>query len=180
MRSTLLILATLIIASIPANINANSELSCTSVQTPDLQNAKINDLNFRQGKAYTSDGASPKDWEHTLSTDRILKPNTEKEIRLIVIHSNHLTGSGAWDTVIAFDCVRGALKKIFEKKYLYGVKIKIKQGSELLLTSGEWQPTDQVCCPSKEKKEAYHWNQRKGTYLLKKTVIQKPKTKKDG
>ncbi len=156
-------------------LNANSELSCISVHTPDLQNANINDINFRQGKAYTSDGSSPKDWEHTLSTDQILKPTTNREIRLIVINSNHLTGSGARDTVIAFDCVRGTLKKIFEKKYLYGVNIKIGQDDELLLTSGEWQPTDPTCCPSKEKIETYQWNQLKGTYLLKRTVIRKAK-----
>ncbi len=176
MRSTFLIAVIFIIAAIPTKPIANPELlSCTSVQTPDLQNANINDINFRQGRAYTSDGSSPNDWEHTLSTDRILKPTTNKEIRLIVINSNHLTGSGARDTVIAFDCVRGTLKKIFEKKYLYGVNIEVKQDNELLLTSGEWQPTDPMCCPSKEKKETYQWNQFKGTYLIKKTVIQKAK-----
>lgn len=175
MRSILLIVVTFIIAATPTELNANSELLCISVQIPDLQNANINDIDFRQGKAYTSDGSSPKDWEHTLSTDQILKPHHNKEIRLIVINSNHLTGSGAWDTVIALDCVRGTLKKIFEKKYLHGVNIKIRQDDELLLISGEWQPTDPMCCPSKEKRETYQWNQLKGTYVLKKTVIQKAK-----
>ncbi len=177
MRSTFLILAFIIVA-IPTKLTAISELSCVSIHTLDLQNANINDINFEQGKAYTSDGSNPKDWEHTLSTDQILKPTANREIRLIVINSNHLTGSGAWDTVIAFDCVQGALNKIFEKKYLYGVKIEIRQDDELLLTSGEWQPTDPMCFPSKEKIETYQWNQFKGTYLLKETVIQKVRKSK--
>ncbi len=178
MRSTFLIAVTFIIAAIPTKLTATSELSCISVQTPDLQNANINGINFRQEKAYTSDGSSPKDWEHALSTDRILKPTANKEIRLIVVNSNHLTGSGAWNTVIAFDCVRGTLKKIFEKKHLYGVNIEIKQDDELLITSGEWQRTDPMCCPSKEKRETHQWNQLKGTYLLKKSVIQKVRKSK--
>ncbi len=174
MRSALLILVTFLIAVLPAKLNANSEISCTSVETPDLKNTSINDINFRQGKAYTSDGPSPQDWEHTLLTDRILKPN-KKELRLIVINSNHLTGSGAWDTVIVFDCIRGIMNKIFEKKYLYGVNVTTKTDSELLLTSGEWQSNDPMCCPSMEKKEIFRWDDNKGTYGLINTKTEKRK-----
>jgi hypothetical protein len=133
-----------------------------------LKDAQINGITFRHGKAYTSDGTNPEDWEHTFSVDRILDPDHGKELRLIVIHSNHLTGSGAWDTVIVFDCVRGGMKEIFERKYLYGVKLETTIGKELSLSSGDWQPDDPVCCPSKVKKEIYRWNENKGTYTLKK------------
>ncbi len=174
MRSAVVILLTLIIASTTSNAAAVKENSpCSGIGFPDLQNAEINDIKFLNKKGYSSDGLpNAKDWEHTIISDQHLKPSLEKEVRLIVINSNHLTGSGAWDTVIVFDCVRAKLNKIFEKKYLYGVKMNTNTDGELILTSGDWQPGDPNCCPSKETKEIYRWNQSKGTYILRNTVTQ--------
>ena len=148
-------------------VGAAENIQCSTVAMPDLRNAKIGVMTFVDGKTCTSDGlAGGCDWEHTISKDEILRPAPEKDLRLIVINANHLTGSGLWDTVLIFDCFNGNLRKIFEKRYLYGVKIKKNTNSEITFISGDWQPDDPTCCPSREKKETYLWDLNKNSYIL--------------
>lgn len=59
-------------------------IQCSTVTTPDIQNAKIGTLNVVNGKACTSDGLPDKcNWEHSIQRDEILRPTLGKEIRLI-------------------------------------------------------------------------------------------------
>jgi hypothetical protein len=151
----------------------SDDLLCSSVSSTNIRNSTINEIKFDEGKACTSDDpALPNqcDWEHEISRDEILRPVSGREVRLVVLNSNHKTGSGAWDTLIAFDCLNGIMKKIFEKKYLYGVRIEKNTDRELILTSGNWQPKDPQCCPSQEKHETYRWSANKNTYILQSTT----------
>jgi len=153
---------------------------CTSIAGLDLKNTTINNIKFVDGEACTSDSAEMPDhcdWKHTISRDEILKPISGKEVRLVILHSNHETGSGAWDTVLAFDCVNGSMRKLFEKKDLAGVKIEKTTGGAVILTSGIWQPKDPMCCPSKEKREIYRWSSSKSTYILESTKTSKANLK---
>jgi hypothetical protein len=148
--------------------NPPGDNSCSSVADLDLHNATINGIMFVDGKACSSDAAESSrqcDWEHRIARDEILRPAAGKAVRLVMIHSNHKTGTGAWDTVLVFDCLNGLRRTIFEKKYLYGVRIR-KTADGFVLTSGDWQPKDPICCPSKEKHETYRWNPNKNTYIL--------------
>lgn len=144
-------------------------LSCSSVSSPDLKNSTIKKIKFVDGKACTSeDLESPDrcDWKHQISMDEILSPVFGKQVRLAVINSSHMTGSGAWDTVLVFDCLKGHMKTIFKAQYLYGVRIGRKTDDELIFTFGEWQLKDPMCCPSKEKRDVYRWNSGENTFVL--------------
>ncbi len=153
------------------------KIPCSSIANLDLQNITINNIKFVDGEACTSDSdiMSDCDWEHEISGNELLKPVPDKEVRIIIINSNHKTGSGAWDTVLVFDCINGAVRKVFENKYLYGVKIEKITDGEFLLTSGAWQPKDPMCCPTKDKHERYQWDSAKGTYILESTTTSKKK-----
>lgn len=149
-------------------------IPCSSIASFDLQNTTIHNIKLVNGKACTSDSAEMPDrcdWEHTISRDEILKPIPGKEVRIVILHSNHETGSGAWETVLVFDCVNGFIGKLFEKKDLAGVKIEKKTNGEVILTSGVWQPKDPMCCPSKEKREIYRWSSKKNTYIIESITI---------
>jgi hypothetical protein len=147
----------------------SDNIPCSSIADLDIENATINNINFADGEACTSDSAELPDqcdWVHEISSDEILRPITGKEVRLVILHSNHKTGSGVWDTALVFDCHNGSMRKIFEKKNLYGVKIKNTTRGEIILSSGDWQQKDPMCCPSKEKIETYRWSTSKNTYVL--------------
>jgi hypothetical protein len=151
-----------------AEVTADN-LLCSSVSSTNIRNSTINEIKFEDGKACTSDDpALPNqcDWEHEISRDEIPRPISGKEVRLVIVRSNHKTGSGAWDTLLVFDCFNGIMKNIFEKKYLYGVGIKKNTDRILILISGNWRPKDPQCCPSQEKHETYRWNSSENTYKL--------------
>jgi len=173
MKAIVIIFLTILILSSSMKNTGNTaeeNIKCSTVAKPDLQNAKIENDIYVNGKACSSDGMIETcDWEHTIVSDEILRPVPGKEVRFVVINKNHVTGSGAWDTILVFDCFNGNLRKIFENRYLYGVKINKKSDGEITATSGEWQPDDSGCCPSMEKTEIYRWNPSKNTYTLKST-----------
>ena len=150
--------------------------TCEGIEGIDFKNADLNlepqPLHFRDGKACTSDQeiADGCDWEHTVTVDKILVPEPGQTTRLIVVNSNHLTGSGAWDHVFFFRCRSGRVISEFSSKYLYGVKIEKRSDTELWLVSGEWLKGDPSCCPSREKKEIVRWDSRKGAYGVSTTT----------
>lgn len=180
-RSLLLIILLLIpLETISFAEGPSNNTPCSSIANLDMLNATINNIKFVDGEACTSDSAELPDqcdWEHKISSDEVFRPITGKEVRLVIIHSNHKTGSGAWDTVLVFNCLNGSIRKIIENKYLYGVKINKKTEGEVVLTSGDWQPKDPMCCPSREKHETYRWNSSKNTYVLQKTTTSKKNLK---
>lgn len=158
---------------------SSSNIFCSSIANLDIQNSTINNIKFLDGKACTSDTEAPDqcDWEHEISSNEILRPIAGKEVRLVAIHSIHKTGSGARDTILVLDCLNGSMRKIVEKKYLNGVKITKRVDGEFKLVSGEWQPKDPMCCPSKEKHETYRWSSSKDTYILESTTTSRKKLK---
>ena len=49
------------------------------------------------------------DWETNLEDDRML----DRDHRLILVHSSHLTGSGFWYDLLVFGCVSGQVKTVY-------------------------------------------------------------------
>jgi len=162
----------LLSAHVPCALSDES-IRCSSVSTVDLRNSLIDGLQFVDGEGCSSDENLPDkcDWKHEISSDELLYPTRDKPVRLVVINSSHVTGSGASDAIKVFDCIRGSLRKIFEKHYFYGAKIEKGPDGHLIFTSGNWKKTDPMCCPSETKKETYRWNADSNTYDLVSTVI---------
>ena len=92
-------------------------------QCGDLSTANVHDLLAtvdRQSVKYgggvqvgkydcNAPGQTGCDWETTLEDDRML----DRDHRLVLVHSSHLTGSGFWYDLLVFGCESGQVKKIY-------------------------------------------------------------------
>jgi hypothetical protein len=81
------------------------------------------------------------------------------------LYANHLTGSGAWQSIFVYECRARILRQVFDASFLYGAEIELRQDGEFFLTSSEWSPDDPLCCPSNERRTRYVWDARQGTFV---------------
>ena len=145
---------------------------CSDVSKIDFRNSTIplqdgGSFTLVDGKGCASDGLPGKcDWEQTLELDRVLNPEPGTILRLIVVNSNHKTGSGAWDYVLVFACRAGQLQKVLHNRYLYGAALDPIGDKTLKIKSGHWLETDPMCCPSVEKFESFEWDKAAETFKL--------------
>ena len=152
---------------------------CDAIEKVDFNNSELSfgakSLRFRDGKACTKEGedSGPCDWEHVVTFDKVLIPEPGRAVRLMIINSNHLTGSGASDHVLLFECRNGRVVSVFNESYLYGVTIEKLASTEFSLISGEWLKNDQECCPSRKKREVLRWDRKTGAFILSKKTIHK-------
>ena len=166
-------------ASQPSGQSYTAGTPCHEIDKVDLMNAELNfeskSLRFRDGKACTTDGEgdSACDWEHTVTLDKLLTPEPGQAVRLIILNSNHLTGSGAWDHVLLFECKEGKVTSLFNQGYLNGVKVEELGDAEFSLLSGEWLRKDPECCPSRHKREIFRWDRKKEAFTLSEKTIHK-------
>lgn len=149
--------------------------ACNDVQRFDFTNARIQIaardeggqsgpavFRLHQGMAYISDNpASPqsRDWSVNLIVNRLMNPDPPTWIRVIVVDKNHLTGTGDWHYIIAFDCRKGSLHRIFQYGS-EGVRLKHVDGRELQLYQAVWARNDAHCCPTMHADLLYKWNPR--------------------
>ncbi len=153
---------------------------CTSVEKVDFKNAAIEVrrrgvLKFDSGTSYSYDSpdhaeAAHPDWQNEISLDHIINPEAGLSLRMIVISSGHLTGTGAWGTVLIFTCVDGRLLKVFDRQYLYSAKVTFLEPHVISITSPDWDKDDPKCCPSHEKLESFRWNPVRKTFYSFKTI----------
>jgi hypothetical protein len=125
-------------------------------------------VRFVDGEACTCDcpEGDTCDWQHTIKADRLLAPG----VRLLVVNSNHRTGSGAWDHVTVVRCASGRATLVFRQRYLYGATLTEASPTTLTIVSGDWLDADPMCCPSREKRETFVWDSQRGRFTLMKTV----------
>jgi hypothetical protein len=170
------IMTLLFIAAPPPGQSAAAGTACDAIEKVDFMNSELNfesnSMRFRDGKACTTDGgdASACDWEHTVALDKVLIPEPGKAVRLIIINSNHLTGSGAWDHVLLFECKDGKVTSLFNESY-HDIEVEKLGATEFSLVSGEWLKKDPECCPSRHKRETFRWDRKKGAFSLSEKTI---------
>ncbi len=165
--------------SIRLHATLKQDTRCNEIVSIDSKNLRIEMPNggavqLKNGTAFSSDageGGESKDWEINLVQDEIIRPIPGQALRLIKLFSNHLTGSGAWDHVFIFRCVKGKVVRVFQKSFLYGVKIQKITDAELIFTSGEWMKGDPMCCPSKETISTYRWSPKDGIFKVVRSVL---------
>jgi hypothetical protein len=155
----------------PVGLSADmAESPCRELAAVDFANMKISlpqgEAQLRRGVGYISeDCPGSKDWKVTLAQDQILQPSPSATLRLLRVRCEHLTGSGSWEHVFIYACRQGRLRRVFQKSFLYEVKIHEKDNGQLLLISGEWRKNDPRCCPSRERFSLYRWDESTGSYI---------------
>jgi hypothetical protein len=102
------------------------------------------------------------DWEVTIEEDR----NIADDLRLIVVSSNHMTGSGEWSDLLVLGCRAGKVTPLFHDVFLYGVDVEEASADKLVLTSLSWGDSDARCCPSMKEHQVYVWSKQAQKYVL--------------
>ncbi len=156
--------AIIIVGTTQNFIVESSPNDCLDIAKVDFKNQSIDNLQFKNGVFEEKDELGKMEWEHKITDDFVMTPETSQIIRFIKINSNHLSGSGAWDRLIGFRCANGSVNKIFDQKGLYGIKVEKRGDKQLSLTTREWGKNDPVCCPSQQKVSLLQWDPKEQTF----------------
>lgn len=100
------------------------------------------------------------DWRTRIKTDERIG----RDRRLVVLTSNHQTGSGAWDYVRVYGCSAGKIRLLYADRFLDGVTVEKSAPDRLVLRSGYWKAKDPVCCPTARERTTLRWDAKKGLY----------------
>jgi hypothetical protein len=115
-------------------------------------------LDFSHGTGcYSEDEDNPKecDWKVAVAEDR----NIADDRRLIVVESEHMTGSGGWMDLLVLGCRAGKVTALFHDTY-EGIDVEEASADKLVLKFGRWVGSDPHCCPSMEEHQAYVWRKQ--------------------
>lgn len=126
------------------------------------------DVFYLDGRLCSSDDGEPTrcDWEYSIREVTVLRPVPKTHLRFVESIVNHKTGSGAWNTIIGFECRDGHVTKIFERRFLYGVKFEALSASSFALSGGHWVRKDPMAGPSRRKRLVYRWDSAAHAYKM--------------
>ncbi len=119
-------------------------------------------LTERERKEVTS----KPDWETTIEQDKAWRPGGRSDLRVLVLSQVHLTGTGAFIYVLAFECNAGAVRKVFEASG-EGVKLERTTADSMDISVGVWGNGDGHCCPSRVVDLHYTWSPQKHQFIRK-------------
>jgi hypothetical protein len=95
------------------------------------------------------------DVENTVQKDQVI----DSTARLVIVNSDHVLGSGAWDNVFIYGCRNGGqITTFFNKKYLYGATVQSVSSKAVTIKYGFWSGKDAGCCASHEAISVYQWD----------------------
>lgn len=145
----------------PAGPNEAHALIDGAAPTPDV-------IALHNGVALVSDDpgappSAPPDWRIQLLTNRKLQPDPATWLRVVVLEADHLTGTGAWEFVLALNCDQGHLVRVFQYS-AEGVSLKHLDRETLQLYQALWKPEDPHCCPSSHLDLVYAWDPQQHRY----------------
>jgi len=140
----------------------------------DLRKAKASHLISALGKTdldlshgtgcYSDDEDNPKhcDWKVAVVEDRKIA----NDRRLIVVDSEHMTGSGAWIDVGVLGCQAGKITAILHDQFSESVDVEEATADKLVLRFPNWTGSVASCCPLLEERRVYVWNKEDHKYVL--------------
>ncbi len=119
-------------------------------------------LSVKERKEVTS----KPDWETTIEHDEVWRPGGTSNLRVLVLSQVHLTGTGAFIYVLAFECNARAVRKVFEASG-EGVKLERTTADGIDISVGVWGSGDGHCCPSRVVDLHYTWSPQKHQFIRK-------------
>lgn len=145
---------------------------CMRVEDVDFNNATFESdrtlFSFHHGKARRSDcpdcgeQSEPWDWKANIEKDVTLNPSPDVTVRFLLVHDEHMTGSGWWYHLVGFRCApigdqpdRKQLVKVFDRT---AMSLRI-----------ETLTTDRVTVSITERsghQYPYRWDVRSGSFRL--------------
>jgi len=103
------------------------------------------------------------DWRTTVQKDTSIGSVR----RLVLLSSNHETGSGSRQHLTVFGCVGGKPSIVLERRYTNGAHIEQMDEKSIIVLSGAWARGDPQCCPSAEIRQVFTWSPDKNRYFMK-------------
>ena len=104
------------------------------------------------------------DWRTEIVNDVAVKPQGSVGVRVLALSKSHLTGTGWFSYIFAFDCQGGEIRKIFEASG-EGVGLARVTPAELVLRVGVWKPEDSHADPSIKITVQYRWSPESQRYV---------------
>lgn len=106
------------------------------------------------------------DWTTTVQNDRSIGSVR----RLVLLNSNHETGSGTNQHLTVYGCVAGKPTVVLDKDYINGAHIGSVTKNTIIVVSAAWAKKDPMCCPSLELRQVFSWSPSKNAYVLKRST----------
>ncbi len=151
-------------------------IHCADINRLDFRNLTIRSgtrtFVFKGGTATHSDSPSEPgqnrtpDWTAKIERDTVVQPEPGTSVRFLVIHDNHLTGSGWRYYISGYRCAEGALSEVFHRDgRSLAVDLLSSDGIDVSSLVGV-SPT-----PAQEirKRWSYIWDRGRSGYVLSPT-----------
>jgi hypothetical protein len=129
----------------------------------------IGAVKLRGGHGCVRENPAVEDCDWTVELTRAEHWGPAPGFLLVVVHSSHRGGSGAWDSVFLSRCQEGKAVPVFSARYLYAATIHTGEARDFSITSGVWRSADPTCCPSDKQTEHFVWNVQRGTFVRTET-----------
>lgn len=153
---------------------ASQLASCSRIEDVDFHNATFESggtvFSFRHGKAHhrdcpeSGDESLPWDWEAEIQKDVLVSPSPKVNVRFLLIHDEHKTGTGWWYHLVGFRCAPGEdassrrqLIKVFERT---AMSLRIEKLTNENVT---FSITSEG---GRRRRYQYRWDVRSGSFAL--------------
>jgi len=104
------------------------------------------------------------DFRITIDHDQLVHPNGSSGVKILVVEMDHVTGTGSFQYLVAYDCRGGRLHKLLDVSG-EGVSFRKATNSGIELTLFLWADRDAHCCPSKRADVTFQWSPKRQAYL---------------
>ncbi len=129
----------------------------------------VGPVRLKDGKDCPTEPGIRCQWQVTL--ERVESWGTAPRFLLVIVNANHLTGSGAWDSVFLYACHEDVFVPSFAQRFLSGARVELGKQSDFWLTAGEWRQEDPVCCASRQRRSRYMWNPRQRVFAVAESTV---------
>lgn len=102
------------------------------------------------------------DWHTTVQKDASIGSVR----RLVLLSSDHKTGSGSRQHLTVFGCVDDKPSIVLERHYTNGARIEQVDDKNIIVLSGAWARGDPECCPSSEIRQVFTWSPSNNRYIM--------------
>jgi len=104
------------------------------------------------------------DFRITIDRDQLVHPTGSSGVKILIVQMDHLTGTGSFQYLAAYDCRERQLHKLLDVSG-EGVKFLSASNDRIQLTLFLWSDADAHCCPSKKADVMFQWSPKRQAYI---------------
>jgi hypothetical protein len=150
----------------------SAEVRCTDIRKVDFKNISLDMgdavLDFHNGVASEFDESEPQtlEWEATFRKDLTIDAAPDTPVRFVLIHDNHMGGSGWRFYLVGYRCLQGKMQRVFKRE---GLSLAIDRiDAQAVVVALQTVPGSPAT-----KHFSYVWNDKISKYELNSTWTKK-------